>query len=145
MQNITRRGFVAFGAAASTALFVAPAEAAVGYVRLRIVSGGFIVGAGSGDGMLTFMGGQYPFKIGGVSFGATIGLSETQLVGTAHHLHSPGDLAGAYSGGAAGVAVAGGGGVAQYSNPNGVILKLRGRQVGFKLSLAINGMSISMA
>ena len=91
-----------------------------------------------------FRGVRYPLSLGGVSFGATIGVSEAQLVGTAYHLNDPHDIEGAYSAASAGVAVAGGGGVVVLSNARGVILRLRGRQVGFKLSLAISGLTISL-
>jgi hypothetical protein len=114
------------------------AEAATGSVALRIASGGFIVGVGGGSGVLVFRGVRYPLTLGGVSLGATIGVSEVELVGTAFHLHDPHDIEGAYSAASAGVAVAGGATAVVLSNARGVI------QVGFKLSLAISGLTISL-
>src|SRR5258708_6646327 len=73
------------------------AQAETGAVRVVFAKGGFIVGVGGGQGVLTFRGHNYPFKVSGMSFGATIGASTTQLVGRALNMHSPGDIAGNYS------------------------------------------------
>jgi hypothetical protein len=144
VRKLTRRSIVLSGAALVSASLSGVAEAATGAVTLRIASGGFIVGVGGGSGVLVFRGVRYPLSLGGVSLGATIGVSEAQLVGTAFHLHDPHDIEGTYSAASAGVAVAGGGGVVVLSNARGVILRLKGRQVGFKLSLAISGLTISL-
>jgi hypothetical protein len=144
MNQITRRGLIVSGAALATGAFVPSAEAATGSVSLSIVSAGFIFGMSGGSGLLTFQGHQYPLSIGGISAGATIGASGTDLVGTASHLRSPGDIQGIYSAIGAGLAVAGGRTAAQLSNANGVVLRLRGRQIGFMFSLDLSGMSISI-
>jgi hypothetical protein len=123
---------------------LAPAEAATGQISLRILSAGFIFGASGGSGILVFEGKQYPLSIGGISAGATIGASGADLVGTASHLHAPTDINGVYSAVGAGLAVAGGRSAAQLSNANGVVLRLRGRQVGFMFSLDLSGMVISL-
>jgi len=67
---------------------------------LRIVFGkiGLIAAVGSGDGVLTFHGKQYPFVVAGGSVGATVGVSTTALRGTASNLRAAGDLAGLYTG-----------------------------------------------
>ena len=83
-------------------------------------------------------------RIGGISAGATIGASGTELVGTAYHLHSPADIEGIYSAIGAGLSVAGGRSAAQLSNAKGVVLRLRGRQIGFMFSLDLSGMQISL-
>ena len=125
MNTMTRRGLIISGAALATGSMLAPAEAATGQISLRIVSAGFIFGASGGSGVLVFQGHQYPLSIGGISAGATIGASGTDLVG-------------------AGLSVAGGRSAAQLSNANGVVLRLHGRQVGFMFSLDLSGMVISL-
>jgi hypothetical protein len=145
MNDVTRRGVLLSGAALVIAALPETAEAATGSVFLKVVSGGFIVGFGGGSGVLTFRRERYPLKVGGISLGATIGVSGVEMVGTAYHLHDPRDIEGDYSATSAGVAVAGGGAVAELSNARGVVLRLRGRQVGFKLSVALSGLSISLA
>ena len=146
MNIITRRSLILSGAGLATAAFVAPAEAAAtGSVAMHIASAGFIFGVTGGSGALTFRGRRYPLRIGGISAGALIGVSATDLVGTASNLHSPGDIAGIYSAVGAGMSVAGGRSTAQLSNANGVVLRLHGRQVGFSFSIDLSGMSISLA
>jgi hypothetical protein len=117
---------------------------AVGSVAINITSAGFIVGATGGSGSLIFQGVTYPLSIGGISVGAMIGVSETDLVGTAENLESAADISGLYSEVGAGLAIAGGERVAQLTNGNGVVLRLSGRQVGFEFSLDLSGMSISL-
>jgi hypothetical protein len=144
MNVITRRGLIVSGAALATGALLTPAEAATGSIAIKIVSAGFIFGVSGGSGILTFQGQQFPLSIGGISAGATIGASGTDLVGTASHLHQPSDIEGIYSAIGAGLSVAGGRSAAQLSNARGVVLRLRGRQVGFMFSLDLSGMQISL-
>ena len=144
MNTMTRRGLIISGAALASGSMLLPAEAATGQISLHIVAAGFIFGASGGSGVLTFRGQQIPLSIGGISAGATIGVSGTDLVGTASHLRTAADIAGVYSAVGAGLAVAGGRSAAQLSNANGVVLRLRGRQVGFMFSLDLSGMVITL-
>jgi hypothetical protein len=144
MNNMTRRGLVASGVALATGALLIPAEAATGAIAIKIFSAGFIIGATGGSGLLTFEGDHYPLSVGGISAGATIGASGTELIGTAYHLHSPADIQGVYSSIGAGVSIAGGRSAAQLSNARGVVLRLRGRQVGFMFSVDLSGMQISL-
>jgi lipid-binding SYLF domain-containing protein len=144
MKNITRRSLIVSGAALATGSLLSPAEAATGSIAIHVFSAGFIFGVSGGSGILTFRGHQYPLSIGGISAGATIGASGTDLVGTASHMHNPGDIEGIYSALGAGMSVAGGRSAAQLTNARGVILRLRGRQVGFMFSLDLSGMNISI-
>ncbi len=124
---------------------VTPSRAETGALRVVFTKGGFIVGVGGGQGVLTFRGRHYPFTVSGMSFGATIGASTTKLVGRALNLRSPGDLAGSYSAIGAGAALAAGAGGVQLQNAaNGVILQLHGPRVGVELSAAVGGVTITM-
>ena len=114
-----------------------------GSVRIRVTNVGFIVGVGGGSGTLTFRGHRYPLRISGVSLGS-IGVAGTDLVGTASNLRTAADIAGTYSAASAGIAIAGGAKAATLQNSNGVVLTLRGRQVGFAANLSVSGMTISM-
>ncbi|HEY1862198.1 MAG TPA: hypothetical protein VGG77_00635 [Roseiarcus sp.] len=144
MGIVTRRSLILSGAGLATAAFVAPAEAATGQVALHIASAGFIFGVTGGSGTLIFRGQRFPLSVGGIRAGALIGISAADLVGTASNLHAPGDIAGIYSAIGAGLSIAGGRTAAQLSNANGVVLRLRGRQVGFSFSIDLAGMSISL-
>jgi lipid-binding SYLF domain-containing protein len=145
MGIISRRSLILSGAGLATGAFIAPAEAASGSVSLHIASAGFIFGVTGGSGTLTFRGRQFPLNVGGISAGALVGISATDLVGTASNLHSPGDIAGIYSAVGAGLSVATGRSTAQLVNANGVRLRLHGRQIGFSFSIDLSGMSISLA
>ena len=144
MKDITRRGLIVSGAAMASAAVLTPAEAATGSIALHIVSAGFIFGLSGGSGVLTFHGRQFPLSIGGISAGATFGASGTDLVGTVSHLRNAGDIQGIYSAIGAGVSVAGGRSAINLSNANGVVLHLRGRQMGFMISFDLSGMNISL-
>src|SRR5262245_48000222 len=117
--------------------------AATGSVRIIGTNIGFIVGVGGGSGTLTFRGHRYPLRISGVSAG-TIGVAGADLVGTASRLRTAADIAGTYTAASAGIAIAGGAKAATLQNANGVVLTLRGRQVGFAASLSVSGMTISL-
>ena len=121
-----------------------PASAEVGTVRVVFTKGGFIVGVGGGEGVLTFRGKNYPFTVSGASIGFTVGASTTKLVGRALNLRSPGDIAGSYAVVGAGGALAAGAGGVQLRNANGVLLQLSGPKVGVELSAAMGGVTIAM-
>jgi hypothetical protein len=114
-----------------------------GAVRMKISKVGFIVGVGGGSGTLTFRGKRYRLSLGGISIG-TIGVSAMDLVGTASNLRTAADIAGTYTAVSAGVAVAGGGKTATLRNAKGVVLKVRGAQIGFEASLSLSGLTISL-
>jgi lipid-binding SYLF domain-containing protein len=145
MNAITRRSLILSGAALAVGAPLAPAEAATGSIAIQIASAGFIFGATIGNGTLRFQGTDFRLRIGGVSAGAIIGASATDLVGTAYHLRQPADINGIYSAIGAGMSVAGGRSVAQLSNAQGVLLKLHGRQMGLMFSIDLSGMSIALA
>jgi hypothetical protein len=128
-----------------SATMPASSRADTGVVRVEFTKGGFIIGVGGGRGVLTLHGRHYPFRVSGMSFGATIGGSTNQLIGKAFNLRSPSDLAGNYSAIGAGGALAGGaGGVQLQNNANGVVLQLSGVKMGVELSAAVSGVQIVM-
>ena len=147
--STSRRSFIGTAAtllvAAGTMLFASLATAAPdGTIELTLYKAGFIVGGSGGDGTLKFKGKQYPVSIGGVSLGATIGVSKAELIGEVYNLKQPSDIEGVYSAVQAGVAVAGGGKVAELKNSKGVVLKVKGKQVGLELALDLSGMEVSL-
>jgi hypothetical protein len=132
-----------------TALFAgglaSPSKADSGAVQVVFTKGGFIVGAGSGRGVLIFKGQRYPFRVGGMSVGFTIGASTTNLRGQALHLKSPSDIQGSYAVLGAGAAVAAGaGGVTLQNSQTGVVLQLAGGKVGAEVSAAVGGVTITL-
>ena len=131
--------------AAAAMLFATVAVAAPsGTIDLTLYKAGFIVGGSGGSGTLKFKGKRYPVDIGGVSLGATIGASKAELVGEVYNLKQPSDIEGTYAATQASVAVVGGGKVAELKNSKGVVLKIKGKQVGLELALDLSGMGISL-
>ena len=123
---------------------LAPSWAATGAVRVEIFKAGFIVGVGGGRGTLVFQGRRYPLSVGGLSFGATIGASKADLTGRAYNLRQASDIAGTYTAVGAGVAVAGGASGIRLQNAKGVVLELRGRNIGLELNANVSGVEISL-
>jgi hypothetical protein len=121
-----------------------PSRADTAYVRAVVTKGGFIIGVGGGTGTLVFRGHHYPLEVSGVSFGATIGASTSDLRGHAYHMHSPTDIEGTYSTIGAGAAIAGGAGGVRLQNPKGVVLELSGVRVGAELSAAVGGVEVRL-
>jgi lipid-binding SYLF domain-containing protein len=111
---------------------------------LTLYKAGFIVGGSGGTGTLKVKGKSYPINIGGVSLGATIGASKAELIGEAKNLKQPSDIEGVYTAVKAGVAIAGGGKVAELKNSKGVVLTVKGAQVGLELALDLSGMEIKL-
>jgi len=131
--------------AAGTMLFADVASAqASGTIQFTLFKAGFIVGGSGGNGTLKVKGKEYPLSIGGVSLGATIGVSKADLIGEVYNLKNPSDIEGTYTAVQAGVAVAGGGKVAELKNSKGVVLKVKGQQVGLELALDLSGMEVSL-
>jgi hypothetical protein len=139
------RVFLALALVAGLSI-VAPATAQTpsGTVAFKVVKVGFIVGVGGGSGTLTYQGQRYPLSIGGVGLGATIGASSADLVGEVYNLNNPADIEGTYSAASASVAIAGGGMTASLKNSRGVVLKVRGKQIGLELSIDVSGLSIKL-
>ena len=137
--------FGVVAAAVTLMLLAAPSQsqAATGRVHARLFKAGFIVGAGGGNGTLTFKGHRYPLKFGGLSVG-TIGVASVELVGTASNLQTAEDIAGSYTAVGAGVALIGGAKVARLQNARGVVLELHGVQIGLNVSLNLSGMTVAI-
>jgi len=145
MSGISRAIRYGIGILAVLMFFAAtvPSQAETGRVRLNITKAGFIIGVGGGTGTLVFRGRSYPLSVGGLSVG-TLGAASADLVGRAYNLRRAQDIAGTYTAIGAGAAIGGGAAAARLRNSNGVVLELRGRQVGLQVSLNLSGMSLAM-
>lgn len=121
-----------------------PSRAETGRVAVIFTKGGFIVGVGGGEGILTLRGRSYPFVVSGMSVGFTVGASTTKFVGRALNLKGPASIEGTYGTVGAGGAVAAGAGGVQLQNANGVILQLSGPRVGAEVSAAVGGVTVRL-
>ena len=142
MKRALQATAIALTAAAFTTLS-SPSMAATCGIRLDVVKGGFIFGASGGSGTLTCGRRSYRLGIGGLSVG-TFGAAGARVVGRAYNVRRPSDVAGTYAAAGASVAVIRGAGVARLTNPNGVVLELRGQEVGLEASLNLSGLVISV-
>lgn len=132
MRTCTR--LLALGAFLTLAGASFPSRADTGSVRVVFAKAAFVAGIGGGNGVLTFHGKRYPFDVSGLSWGATAGISTSQLVGTVLNLSNPDDFAGVYAATGAGAAVAAGVGRVRLQNSKGVILILQGAKFGIEVS-----------
>src|SRR6201985_573374 len=97
MKNYPPRLVAAALAGVFAAGLTTSSKADTGAVRVVFTKGGFIVGAGSGRGVLVFKGHRYPFRVAGMSVGFTIGASTTNFQGHALNMRSPADIQGSYA------------------------------------------------
>lgn len=134
---------VALATLTLSAVTAAQPAATEGTVRLHILKAGFIVGVGGGDGVLHYHGHSYRLSVGGIGIGS-LGIAGVQLSGTATNLHRVADIAGTYGAAGAGATFVGGGQAVTLQNDKGVVLTLRGPQVGFQVSLGLAGMTLAL-
>ena len=132
----------------AVALAIAAASSAAyadsGTIRLSVVKGGWVIGGSGGNGVLNFRGRSYPLSVGGVSYGFTFGVSQTDLVGRVTNIRRPSDVAGVYGAAGAGLAVGGGAQAIVLRNEKGAVLTLSGRQVGLIASADLSGLAIAL-
>ena len=81
--------------------------------------------------------GQPPLLLEAQAGGDPGGSTSSGIVG-------PSDIEGTYTAGQASVAVAGGEKVAELKNSKGVVLKVKGKQVGLELALDLSGMEVKL-
>ncbi|WP_454624884.1 hypothetical protein [Bradyrhizobium cenepequi] len=117
---------------------------APGYVRVKFVKAGLMVGAGGGSGVLTYRGRDYPFRVSGLSLGVTAGASVSRLEGWASGIANVTDFAGTYSAVGAGGALVGGVGGVNLRNEKGVVLALKGPKAGMEFAANVSGITISL-
>lgn len=115
-----------------------------GYVRVKLVKAGLIVGAGGGSGVLTYRGRDYPFRISGLSLGITAGASVSRLQGWASGIRQVADFAGTYSSVGGGGALVGGFGGVQLGNEKGVKIDLQGPKAGLEFATNLSEVRISL-
>jgi len=120
------------------------AEANSGTVDIGIAKAGVFFGLAKVRGTMHFNAQDYPLDISGITVG-TIGLALAHLRGHAYHLRYAADITGNYTLASVGVAIAGGKKVARLQNINSIVyLQLEGPVVGFELSTAVGGITISL-
>jgi hypothetical protein len=112
---------------------------------LTLSKGQVAVGIGWswGDGVLTFKGKNYPFKVGGLSV-VDVGITKANAVGKVYHLTKLSDFNGTYTGAAAEGTIGGGAGISTMKNQNGVVIELVSTTQGVNFKLAGEGVKFTL-
>jgi hypothetical protein len=105
---------------------------------------GLLFGGSMGGGKLVFKGKTYPFKIGGLSFGANVGVTKSKATGTVYGLTDVKKFPGTYAKAAASMTFVGGGGGIQLENEHGVKMVLETSSKGLQLDAGGGGVKITM-
>jgi hypothetical protein len=142
MRNHAIKLKLALLALVASTLFIPPADAKMGNVRVVFTKAAFVAGGGVGRGVLTFEGRDHRFTVYGISVGVSIGASIARLVGRAAYLHQLSDFEGSYSSVGVGGALVAGGGSVQLKNDKGVIITLHGVRAGLELTSNLSGIRI---
>jgi hypothetical protein len=111
------------------------------------LSGGSVgagVGFSWGSGTLIFHGRRYPLKVTGISL-VSVGGTAYTASGSVSGLKTPEDIDGVYTSAAAGGTLGGGRTAAAMENQNGVGILMISTTEGLNLTLAGEGMKISIA
>ena len=149
MTSISMRRWFGSLAAVSALTFAGAAVAespkqAVAQVSIDETQFGFIIGGSVGGGVLTYDGKKYPFKMGGLSLGANIGVSKLSAVGQVYDMKDISQFAGTYVRLTGSVALGGGVGDMTLKNENGVIMSLKGTTQGLQLNAGASGVTVTL-
>jgi hypothetical protein len=101
------------------------------------------VGVTWGDGTLTYQGKSYTFSVDGLSV-VDLGISNVTSSGEVFNLSNVADFSGNYAAGEAGIAIAGGPSDVIMKNDKGVVIRLHGTQQGGRLTLAAQGVKLTL-
>jgi hypothetical protein len=113
-----------------------------GTISFSVNKYGFFIG--TSGGLLVFKGKEYLLQLDGIS-AEMIGVSQTDLAGTASNLRTAADIAGSYTAVGAGGAFRGHGGrTVTLRSDKGVILKLSGTALGYAASPDVSRVTISL-
>lgn len=123
----------------------ADAKKPSGTVTINETQFGLIIGGSTGGGTLKFKGKTYPFNIGGLSVGATVGIARVAAVGEVYDLKDVSKFPGTYTALNAAIALGGGVGGVQMKNENGVIMRLESRTKGLRFNLSTSGVTVTMS
>lgn len=128
----------------SYAVNVIPAPMVSGTVEIESTSVAVGIGVEWGHGTLTMYDGTtHKFDVTGLSV-FDLGISKVSATGEVFNLVEAKDLNGIFIAGEAGAALGGGGSVQAMKNGNGVVMQLKSTQIGIKLTLAPEGLQISL-
>jgi hypothetical protein len=143
-----RAGFALITALAL--LWVTPAvfaqeQAKAPDASVKLSGGSVALGLGYawGNGVLTYKGKEYRFRVKGLSAGA-VGATGIDVTGDVYHLKDLADFAGTYAGFAAAATVGGGVDYSAIQNGSGVYIQLHGTSMGMLFQAGPAGINLVM-
>jgi hypothetical protein len=112
---------------------------------LKLTERGVALGIGVswGDGVLTFKGKNYPFKIHGLSMN-DIGISKVKATGKVYYLNKIEDFSGSYNALGAESTMGEGVGAIMMKNENGVAIELITLSKGVRIKLSVDGVELKL-
>src|SRR5262245_2859819 len=117
-----------------------PPDATLTWTMVSLADG---VGYGRGEGVLTFQGHAYPFRIGALAVGE-MGVSKAEATGSVDQLTKIEDFSGEYVAASASAAIGEGHGIATMRNQHGVVIDLTAIDQGITLTFAVEGVKITV-
>ena len=117
-----------------------PPDATLTWTMVSMADG---VGYGWGEGVLTFQGRVYRFRVGDLAVGE-MGVSKAEATGHVYHLTRIEDFSGEYVAASASAAIGGGHGIATMRNQHGVVIDLTAIEQGITLTFAVEGVKITV-
>ncbi len=128
----------------SYAISVVPAPKVSGTVTMKIKAVAFGIGVEWGSGTLTMYDGtSHDLKVRGLTL-VDIGASSIEATGEVYNLVEAKDIEKRFVAGAAGAALVGGGSAVAMKNGKGVVMKLKSAQKGVRLTLAAEGLKVTL-
>ena len=115
-----------------------------GTVSINETQFALIVGGSTGGGVLTYQGKKYPFKIGGISLGANVGVSKLAASGEVYDLTQLSKFPGTFTKLESSITLGGGVGGTVLKNENGVIMRLTSTSEGLQLNLSASGVTVKL-
>jgi hypothetical protein len=143
LKRLTLKWLAALGCLALISIAFAADPPPSGTVKLTSKAVAIGIGVSWGDGTLTMGGKDYTFSVEGLSV-ADLGASSITTSGEVFNLKKVEDFSGNYVAGEAGIAIAGGPSDTIMKNQNGVVLRLHGTQKGARLTLAAQGVKLTL-
>jgi len=132
-------GLIGFSAGAADAPKVPSGTVSISETQFAL-----IVGGSTGGGVLTYQGKKYPFKIGGMSLGANVGVSKLSASGEVYDLTDISKFPGTFTKLESSITLGGGMGGTVLRNENGVIMRLTSTSEGLQLNLSASGVTVKL-
>jgi len=134
--------FVAFSASLSGLVLADSNQTPDAQITISETQFGFVIGGSVGEGELIVDGKKRPFKIGGLSLGANVGISQISASGDVYEMKKVEDFPGNYVRVGGNVTLGKGVGGMTLKNEQGVMLQLNGSTEGLQFDVGASGVNI---